>query len=830
MKRTLVLALFPPAIVAMIAASCGDSGTTGSSGTTSGGAAGSTTGGGGATTSTAGNAGNGGGLLEDGGDCATPGAPCGDGGGVCAGGVCCDPALACANACCGAGQVCSFQQCVTPGAICVDATDCPVGDLCDYSLGDGGGGAGGGGGGAGGADGGGAGGAGAACQGGVVPPKGKCMPKPPECGPGQDPGDPITCLESCQYKPPTNDFGAEVKYAWGGDAAGHPNDVMMTPIVVQLDDDNCDGKVNQDDIPEILFSTFTGGAYFKQGTLHAISIVGGQVIEKWSAPNMTQPGGGLAAADLDGDGVPEIVGCMNPGPSGAACCDATAQNTGVIAFRADGTVLWTQPDTTKVHCGYQHPAIGDVDQDGQPEVLIGHTLLDGKTGAVKKELDPATGFGNTLSGLVDVDGDGLLDVVDGQRAYRADGSVIWDLRTNPSGGDVIPSGYHAVGDFDGDGLPEVVVIASSAPHAMYLVKYDPAIGNGAKVIRNKIDINNGTSTAVFCNAPGKEYGGGPPTVADFNGDGVPDIGAAGAVGYIVFDGKKLMDPAVLDGDTTLWFKTTHDCSSAVTGSAVFDFNGDGKAEAVYSDEYHLYMYDGLTGDNLLFAADGVNPFCNTTGTLWEYPVVADVDNDGQADIVVASNAYGITCPEGSSKQAGIRVFGSKTGSWVRTRRVWNEHTYHITNIGEDGQVPMIEAPNWTVPGLNDYRQNRQPEGEFSAPDAVVSVAPKCFGPYGIVATVRNLGSSSLPAGVPVGFYYGAAPGTKLGSGVTKKTLYPAEAEAITLLLPSPPASVLDGSAPVFAIVDDGAPMHNWHECRTDNNTSDPVSGKCDEPQ
>ena len=112
----------------------------------------------------------------------------------------------------------------------------------------------------------------------------------------------------------------------------------------------------------------------------------------------------------------------------------------------------------------------------------------------------------------------------------------------------------------------------------------------------------------------------------------------------------------------------------------------------------------------------------------------------------------------------------------------------------------------------------------------MSVAPKCFGDYGVVATVRNLGSASLPAGVPVGFYYGAAPGTKLGDGATKKTLYPAEAEAITLLLPSAPASVLDGTAPVFAVVDDGAPMHNWHECRTDNNTSDPVSGKCDEPQ
>jgi hypothetical protein len=38
--------------------------------------------------------------------------------------------------------------------------------------------------------------------------------------------------------------------------------------------------------------------------LHAISIVDGQVVEKWSIPNMVQPGGGLAAGDLDGDGVP----------------------------------------------------------------------------------------------------------------------------------------------------------------------------------------------------------------------------------------------------------------------------------------------------------------------------------------------------------------------------------------------------------------------------------------------------------------------------------------------------------------------------------------------
>jgi hypothetical protein len=74
--------------------------------------------------------------------------------------------------------------------------------------------------------------------------------------------------------------------------------------------------------------------------------------------------------------------------------------------------------------------------------------------------------------LVDLDGDGLLDVTDGQRAYKADGAVLWDLR--PGGPDhAIPIGYHAVGDFDLDGKPEVVIISSSGPHTMSLIRHDP---------------------------------------------------------------------------------------------------------------------------------------------------------------------------------------------------------------------------------------------------------------------------------------------------------------------------------------------------------------------
>ncbi len=722
MKRALTVALVSLPWLAA-AASCG-SGTTTSATSAPAGAGGHGGSGAGSLHSASSGAGNGGGIVFDSGKSCTEGAACGDGG-VCVEGACCDSGVACDGKCCAVGDVCNFQKCEAPGATCVDATDCAAGHYCDYALGP-----------PAAADAGPAG-DGGMCHAGSMPQTGKCLSLPPTCAPKQGPGNPITCLPSCQYKPPSPDFSIVQKYYWGQQTTPpYATDVMMAPIVINLDDDNCDGKVDQNDIPEIVFSTFANGAYFKQGTLHAISIIDGKVVDKWSVPNVVQPGAGLAAADLDGDGVPEIVGCMDPGPAGTSCCDAIAQNTGVIAFRADGSTLWTQTDTTQVHCGYDTPVIGDLDQDGHPEVVVGWTVLDGKTGAIKKVLDPnntVNSWGVKMTGLSDLDGDGKLDVTDGQRAFRLDGSVIWDLSTGP---DAIPAGYHGIGDFDKDGKPEVVIISSSGPHTLELVHYDPTSPGGAAVLRKGIDINNGVKTAAYCNAT-SEYGGGPPTVADFDGDGIPDVGCAGAVAYTVFSGAALMNAAVPDAMVkALWSETTHDCSSAVTGSSVFDFTGSGKAQVIYSDERHLWMYDGPTG------ADLIPPTCNTTGTLWEYPLVADVDNDGQAEIVVASNAYGITCPDDGSKQSGIRVFGSASGSWVRTRDIWNEHTYHITNINDDGTVPKVELPNWTQPGFNNYRQNKQPGDVFAAPDAVVSVAPQCSGgAYSLVATVQNLGEA-----------------------------------------------------------------------------------------
>ncbi|HMY17685.1 MAG TPA: VCBS repeat-containing protein, partial [Polyangium sp.] len=725
-----------------------------------------------------------------GGSSCTPGQGCGEGGLCTSGGVCCAKNKACGALCCPGAEVCSFQQCVTPGDPCVDSSDCAVGSYCEHALDEM-------------PD---AGMADASCLGGAVFATGRCLPRPPDCAPGMEPGpnDPITCFTKCEYHPPAGVFEPVLKYSWGDPKAPMYKDaVMMTPVVIQLDDDTCDGVVNERDIPEIVFMSFPNGVYGAYGKLHAISIVNGQIVEKWSAytgdPSSLDAGENIAAGNIDGVPGNEIVVCTY---------DERAR-----AYDAQGKELWT---SAPGHCFM--PSLADLDQDGDVEVILESQILDGKTGATVSNLPlPLLDHPNRANIVpYDVDNDGKLDIVSAVKVMRPDGSTMIDTG--------LVGTFVAVGDLDKDGVAEIIG-PDFVNHRLRVWHLDPSAPGGYKMIRSGIDIN-GTLSPTLCppGSSGSMWGGGPPTVADFNGDGFPDVGLAGGIGYAAFDGKKLMDPNVADADTFIWLRQTLDCSSSSTGSSVFDFDGDGRAEVIYADEYKMHVYAGPDG-SVLFET------CNTDATLFEYPVVADVDNDGQADLVVVSNSYYPTynCDDGS-RTTGVRVYGDKNGNWVRTRRIWNEHAYHVTNVEEDGTIPKVEAPNFKNGRLNNYRQNVQPAGEFFAPDLVASVVPLCGGSYGLLARVRNIGEAAAPPGVNIGLYAGdpAAGGKPLPGSplVTTKSLYPAESEELYLPLPNPPPGVVDGSVKIYVVVDDNAPPHAWHECHIDNNIAS-FSGVCD---
>jgi hypothetical protein len=84
-------------------------------------------------------------------------------------------------------------------------------------------------------------------------------------------------------------------------------------------------------------------------------------------------------------------------------------------------------------------------------------------------------------------------------------------------------------------------------------------------------------------------------------------------------------------------------------------------------------------------------------------VVADVDRDGSAEIVVVSNrnVAGDLAPT-------VQVFEDAFSRWVPARRIWNQHAYHVTNIDESGALPLRERPSWIR--INTFRTNAQIEG------------------------------------------------------------------------------------------------------------------------
>ncbi|MBI4704822.1 MAG: VCBS repeat-containing protein [Deltaproteobacteria bacterium] len=342
MRQPLVLCSLAAVAVApaLAAGACSAEQST-SQGVSSSSGAGAASGAGGAAGAGHSTGGAGGGLFADGGDgdC-TLGQSCGDGGVCTAGGVCCQADRVCAAKCCAEGELCSFQKCVTPGASCIDATECADDQYCEYGLSepveaDAGPDAGG----------------DASCQGAAQLQAGKCLPRPPECAPDEQPGDPPSCLQKCEYHPPSGQFAPEVKYSWGVVGNGDHN-VMMTPIVTQLDDDNCDGVVDERDIPEIVFTTFGQAGHTGPGVMRVVSVVGGKLVEKWTKAGLGADRQ-LASGNVDGAPGNEVVACGADGVT-------------VYAFTGDGQQAWKANEPLRCF----QPAIADLDADGAPEVVV----------------------------------------------------------------------------------------------------------------------------------------------------------------------------------------------------------------------------------------------------------------------------------------------------------------------------------------------------------------------------------------------------------------------------------------------------------------------------
>ena len=165
--------------------------------------------------------------------------------------------------------------------------------------------------------------------------------------------------------------------------------------------------------------------------------------------------------------------------------------------------------------------------------------------------------------------------------------------------------------------------------------------------------------------------------------------------------------------------------------------------------------------------------------------------------------------------------------------MWNEHSYHVTNVADDGTIPAPEIANWTSPGLNDFRQNLETTGLFNAPDLVPAELRAdyrmCSATLVLEARVLNQGTSGAPAGVPVAFYRGTAavPMRLLGVGSTTSRLLPGESELVSYAW-SDVRATTEEPATFWVVVDaDATGAGIVNECTETNNTlAPPLSTAC----
>lgn len=378
-----------------------------------------------------------------------------------------------------------------------------------------------------------------------------------------------------------------------------------------------------------------------------IATTGGAVIDsatrsiQWRAEG--ELGRQVLAADIDADGRDELI---------------VAENTDAV--RAFDVELQLQKWEIPIF-DVGSARVADIDQDGAQEILVG----DGQWGGVHA-FDPVTlaeewavespDAGVSQIAVVDVDGDGDLELVWGAGGGSTGpdhlrvtewqtGAVRWQS-IHLDGPFVGPE----VGDLDGDGVEEMVVVSSDSEDGQE---------SGRIVV---IDGQTLTTRAISQSVAGGNSATGVQDVAvrDLDGDGRPEILVATDRGYDgVIEAYRF---SAANAFTLLWTSQIAAEVSALRSIEVADIDGDGEAEVLggtdgdFSGDGGAFVrvYDAATGaEEDPLALEG-------TFSLAMDLVVGDTDDDGDVEVAAVELGGAVHVFDGATRapEATIQAEGT----------------------------------------------------------------------------------------------------------------------------------------------------------------------------
>jgi hypothetical protein len=279
-----------------------------------------------------------------------------------------------------------------------------------------------------------------------------------------------------------------------------------------------------------------------------------------------------------------LVVDLDPGYPGLEIIVAGKFSGKITAYYSDGTMMEGWPfDMGDGNEIYGSIAAGDLDGDGELEIVAAPWGPSNQVFALERDGQQVSGWPRTVQGSSSNQG-------------------IMGIFSTP-----------AVGDLDNDGTAEVVV----------------------KTMKGEIYVWHGDGTGLidtsgfFFDTPDNSWSMGSPSIADVDGDDTLEIIVgtnSGSIYILKPDGSILPNfPVTLQRNGN---------SLSIQGAiAIADFvpTNPGEEIAVVGGSW-LYLI-GIDGDTL----PGWPQRVSTPGDVWRYaPAAADVDSDGEIEIVVNS--------------------------------------------------------------------------------------------------------------------------------------------------------------------------------------------------
>jgi hypothetical protein len=321
-------------------------------------------------------------------------------------------------------------------------------------------------------------------------------------------------------------------------------------------------------------------------------------------------GNTVLTADFNGDGITDLI--------------IVGSGISVLLGNGDGT--FTGAPSLSVNSPGAI-AVGDFNGDGIPDLALVPVVDEGSSGVLLGKGDGTfTGgsFGNGNDAVAsdsivaaDFNGDGKLDLVETCDSLDDQPCNLLQFLFGNGDGTFTPSlgpplafyGSQSmvVGDFNGDGQPDLAVTNSGA--------------NGVNVF-----LNSGGGLSAVSAIPATGDSPSSIAAADFNGDGKVDLAVANS-------GSNNVTILLGNGDGTFTAAASPATGTAPNSVAVADFNGDGVPDLAVANAGSSNVTILLgNGDGTFTAAAG--PAADTGSTS---VVSADFNGDGKEDLVVANS-------------------------------------------------------------------------------------------------------------------------------------------------------------------------------------------------